>query len=367
MNTFTGNLGLGGLGFRPAESLAGMTVNEKWHIDELIIRPPHSTGGHFSVGYKATNIVDGNVAFLKAIDFSSAQQEADPLSAVKFMLDAYKFERDLLLLCKDKHMDRISIPLDHGHVNLPISSVFAQVYFLVFPMASGDLRAILHKMDGIDLAWKFRYLHNAAVGIKQLHAASIAHQDIKPSNLLLFPDKSGRLADLGRSHAAGLSAPHQGVNIAGDTSYAPFELHFQVPLDEDTRRYGCDAYLLGSLMQFTLTGVTTTADIASRINTGAVPMPSTIAQTYGEVLPYLLQAYEQSMEAFDAAVNSWSLEKKTADLISSTCRELCHPDHTRRGDSLAGSSPRTRFSMEKYVTRFDHLSNRLSVMVRRGN
>jgi len=352
---------------KPAESLAGMTVNTHWLVNELIVRPPHATGGFFSFGYSVVDTINGTAAFLKAIDFSSAMQTPDPIGSMKAMLDAYVFERDLLIMCKDKHMDKITVPLDHGHVDLPAFGFCAQVYFLIFPMANGDLRSIMKKLDGIDLSWKFRYLHNAAVGIKQLHGSAIAHQDIKPSNVLLFPDKSGKLADLGRSHAAGKVAPHSGCLIAGDQSYAPFELLFSVALDEDTRRYGCDVYLLGSLLLFTISGVTTTAEIVSYINSGTVSVPETSVRSYDEVLPYLCQAFELAMTSFQRQISGLGMDKKSEALVMQICRELNNPDHTRRGDPSMGARPSSRFSMERYISRFDMLSNRLSWMVRRGS
>lgn len=53
-----------------------------------------------------------------------------------------------------------------------------------------------------------------------LHGLDIAHQDLKPSNVL---------------------------PIAGDPTYAPPELLYNyVPADWNVRRYACDVYLLGA-------------------------------------------------------------------------------------------------------------------------
>jgi serine/threonine protein kinase len=37
-----------------------------------------------------------------------------------------------------------------------------------------------------DLAYRMRVLHNTAKGLNQLHVSQIAHQDIKPSNVVTF-------------------------------------------------------------------------------------------------------------------------------------------------------------------------------------
>lgn len=348
---------------KPAECLKGMTITglttgDQWHVDDIINRPPQATGGHFSVGYSVSNTKDNSIAFLKAIDFSAAMQHQDTLTAMKAMLDSYLFERDLLLVCKDKRMDKISIPIDHGQINLPQFGMCQHVYFLIFPMANGDIRSLLARSNGIDLACKFRYLHHAANGVKQLHDSAIAHQDIKPSNLLLFPDENGKLADLGRSHAAGLRVPHAQVPVAGDMTYAPFELLFNISVDEETRRYGCDVYLLGSLMLFMLSGVTATASMLSYIRNGQVTMASNV-RTYDEILPYLLKSYELTMAAFESNVGRMGMNKRNQEMTIQICRELIHPDHTRRGDLSQGGEPKRRFSMERYITRFNLLSERM--------
>ncbi len=60
----------------------------------------------------------------------------------------------------------------------------------------------------LDLAWTMRMLHHVAVGLQQLHGVGIAHQDLKPSNVLVFSDFISKLADLGRSAHADYEPPH---------------------------------------------------------------------------------------------------------------------------------------------------------------
>src|SRR5262249_27237780 len=116
---------------------------------------------------------------------------------------------------------------------------------------SGDVRKYLDVAARFDSAWVLRSLHHVATGLRQLHSAGIAHQDVKPSNVLVFDAKISKVADLGRASSQGESPPHEDHHIAGDPEYAPPELcyHHVVP-DWNQRRLGCDAYLLGSMVVF---------------------------------------------------------------------------------------------------------------------
>lgn len=95
--------------------------------------------------------------------------------------------------------------------------------FIMFELADGDVRKVIAKASQIDDAWRFNVLHDVAVGLQQLHSKKIAHQDLKPSNVLLFDaEKRGaKIGDLGRASIMGTGASHDQMTIAGAKSYAP--------------------------------------------------------------------------------------------------------------------------------------------------
>ena len=100
-----------------------------------------------------------------------------------------------------------------------------------------------------------RILHDVTVGISQLHRGNIAHQDIKPSNVLIFSDSDSKIGDLGRSSQRGVHAPHDALPFAGDQSYAPPEcLYGHIPQTWGERRLACDLYQIGSLIVFMYAG-----------------------------------------------------------------------------------------------------------------
>lgn len=237
---------------RPADCLAGMELNDDWVVDSIIHRPPTSTGGHFSVGYSATHTEDGKKGFLKAFDFSSALASPDPAQALNDLTDAYLYERNILEKCRDKRMRRIVVPLSGGAVNVRGSfGPLSRVVYLIFELADGDIRAQISKWQIIDVAWAFRSLHHSALGLQELHNAGIAHQDLKPSNVLYFPTEGTKISDLGRAKDIQIPSQQDGFQVPGDIGYAPPEQWYGWGVSADNEhRFLADIYHLGSLIFF---------------------------------------------------------------------------------------------------------------------
>src|SRR5205823_2049082 len=64
-------------------------------------------------------------------------------------------------------------------------------------------------------------LHHIATGLYQLHSAEVAHQDLKPSNILVFEGSTSKIADLGCASVKGVASPRDSAAFAGDRTYAP--------------------------------------------------------------------------------------------------------------------------------------------------
>ena len=117
-------------------------------------------------------------------------------------------------------------------------------------MADGDVRRVLNNSQTVDLAWKLHSLHDIAVAIQQLHNIQVSHQDLKPSNILLFKEES-KVGDLGRSTCAAIDSQYNLMPYSGDLSYAPFEILYNQPLsDSQEQFFATDCYLLGSLTRW---------------------------------------------------------------------------------------------------------------------
>ena len=227
--------------------MLGLTLKGDWHVVKKCSKTLSGTGGCFSVGYIVQK--SDKRAYLKALDFYSQLMIADdPARVMQPLLESYNFERDLLARCRDRRLSRVVVALDDGAVRLAGSTL--PVQYIIFELAEGDIRSQIGRADRLDLAWALRSLHQIAVGLQQLHAIGVAHQDTKPSNVLLFEEAGvSKISDLGRASLRGAEPPHEDEHYAGDPAYAPPELRYgEPPVDWDARRMGCDAYLLGSMI-----------------------------------------------------------------------------------------------------------------------
>jgi serine/threonine protein kinase len=257
------------------------------------------TGGSFSYGYRVTH-TDGRKAFLKALDYSQALRADDTPTALQALTAAYIFERSILQTCKTRRMDRVVQSIEFGNVTVDYTDL-GRVDYLILEIAEGDVRSFLSASKNIDLAWKLRALHHIATGLHQLHAVNIAHQDVKPSNVLVFDTTVSKIADLGSASQKGSVCPRDDRDFAGDPAYAPPELLYgHRDPDWTTRRFGCDAYHLGSMVGFMFTGLNATSLLFSRM--AADHYYGVWKGTYEEVLPYLRDAFGLALESFAQCV-----------------------------------------------------------------
>lgn len=346
-----------------AENLSGHVLATGWTVGEKIAKPPGTTGGFFSVCYR---IFRGNeTGFLKAFNFAKFFQLANShgqskavVDVISEMIDAYKYERDLSELCRGRHVTKVAFVRDSGEHSVngfPITIV----PYLIFDTADGDVRQQITFARGLEAPWKLRSLHSVAVGLKQLHAIDVSHQDLKPSNILLFRDES-KIGDLGRSTCLALPSPLQNAPFAGDWTYAPPEiLYHQIEPDWRTRSFSVDSYLFGSLIVFYFSCLTMTALVRKNL-------PDDVSWeryrgSYGEVVPYVLQAFESALEEFAACVDPEWLRADLRTMVS----YLCHPVPEQRGHPKGVRTEATRFDLERVVSRLDLLHKRSRYQVAR--
>jgi hypothetical protein len=177
---------------------------------------------------------------------------------------------------------------------------------------------------------------------------------MKPSNVLKFKDGPFKVCDLGRASIKGVAAPHDHFHVPGDHGYAPPELLFgQVHADFVVRRWGCDAYLLGSLATFLVCGSSMTALLVDELDPAA--RPRFWNGTYAAVLPQVRAAFGRAIERMESELPDAAPYKKELVLC---IRQLCDPDPDVRGH------PNTRatladvgnvYDLERYLSIFDRL------------
>jgi eukaryotic-like serine/threonine-protein kinase len=329
----------------PAEELEGTTLPDGWIVGRRVSPRPGGTGGTFSIGYLVRHS-DGREGFLKGMDFSRAFARADMPDEIKRIAAAYTFERDICLKCQESGITRIVHALAHGIQPHPLGRHLSVLY-LIFERADGDVRAILDLQPAFDLVFALRTLHGIAAALQQLHAAQMAHQDVKPSNVLVFAaEQKAKLGDLGRAWSKDMPAPHDAYPIAGALSYAPLELAMGLPLDEKHKRFGVDLYLLGSLTVFFFSRVHINALITKHLDPSF--RVSATSYTYAEALPYFQAAFADALLEFGLQV-----PPSMRDQLTTIVSQLCEPDHLKRGNP--GYTGINRFRLVRYVSLFDAL------------
>ena len=340
-----------------SENLEGLTLDTGWRVGPRVQKAPGATGGFFSVCYTVTK--DGEECFLKAFNFSKflslARQHGQNrqiIDVIGDMITAYRYERDLSALCKNRRITKVVFVKDAGE-QIVTGYPITLVPYLVFDIADGgDVRSQLSFASALESEWKLRSLHSVAVGVKQLHGIDVSHQDLKPSNVLLFSGES-KIGDLGRSTCRTLDSPMKDEPFAGDYSYAPPEILYGAhESDWRKRSFACDTYLLGSLIVYYFSGLTMTALLRKNLD-DAVSWERHRG-SYSEVQPYVLNAFSRALDEFDQSIQDDFLSRELRPMVTN----LCHPVPSKRAYG-PGNVAGTALSMERVISRLDFLADRV--------
>lgn len=239
---------------------------------------------------------------MKVLDPTLDQDAIDPLVDLKTRLDSFLHERNIAFKTRDRKLRSVVRALGEGTLDQHATGVGNPATYLLFELATGDLREQIDLSRRFDLAYRLRVLHNTAKGLSQLHTAQIAHQDLKPSNVVTF-DRTSRgeldttkIADLGHAHDRRIPRPDADRVIAGDPSYAlPEQLYDQCPDDWDARRCAADLYQLDSLSVFLMTGVGATQLIGGHLRPEH-HWDVWLGGSYADILPHLIEATDAVLE-----------------------------------------------------------------------
>ena len=342
----------------PAEQLAGKDLPNGWKVESLVDRPENATGGYFSTSYVVRS-AHGGLAFLKAMDYRKALESPDPARDLQIMTSAFNFERALLERCVSNNLSRIVRVLDSGTIPPKEGDPSSVVQYLIFELARGDIRSFVDFGEDFDNAWTLRTIHQASAALRQLHYAQIAHQDVKPSNVLVFETDRSKLADLGRAFDRHSTSPFDDLECAGDLTYAPPELLYgYIHPDWRVRRIACDLYLLGSIVVFLYMGVSVSHLVFPRLD--KKHHYDQWGGDYGEVLPYLQQVFSQVFRELRQRIPA-----DFVDELVEAVTQLCDPDPHKRGHPKSIRHGSRQYSLERFVSKFDLLARRAELSTNR--
>lgn len=345
----------------PAEQLLGVELNNGWKVIEKLETNPElsDSGGFFSCQYLVQRS-DGYRAFLKAMDFRGAFGAPNPMLEMQRLTAEFLYEKEINKHCSDKKLSRVVRCLDAGDVEIDPSAIDkGRVEYLIFEKAdNGDVRQHIRLSPEDTTAWSLKALHEIAVGVQQLHANSIAHLDIKPSNAVVFESHGTKVSDLGSSVHEEKQVPHA-IAFSGDKTYAPPEVLYNYnPPDWRTHRLGCDLYMLGGILVFFFCGASMTA----RLEAELAPVHRYASGIkYDAALPYLQHAFSSVLRDLQTCFPE-PIRKDLTEMVA----QLCEPDFNRRGHpkNLAGKYI-PQHGLERFVGKLATLSKKASIEAKR--
>lgn len=344
--------------------LEGQKKNKKWEVIEKVSRRPGSTGGTFSIGYIVVD-ESGNRAFMKATDIGLlTRDKTNFLENLGRATSEQGFERKILDICHGNNMDKIVRCLDYGEFSTVHNNIQDVVFFLIFEPAEGDIRTQISASKREDLVWMLHALHNLSTAIWQLHKADISHNDIKPSNILVFEEYLQKLSDMGRATSGKMSGPFDVFECPGQVTYAAPEQLYDFYQDTGFHdvpfnfRRASDMYLLGSMLYFFITGQMLTPSISTFLR--IEHHPNHWKGTFEDVLPYWRDAYGGTIDIFTRNLekNANEVLTDTSDKLLACFKQLAEPDPRLRGHPSNLNSKSDQYSFERFISLFNLLRTR---------
>ena len=346
-----------------AENLEGERLLDGWTVVSRVPDRAGATGGNFSISYVVRHD-DGREGFCKVLNYQMAFHAADPAAELQALTEAYTFERDLLRQCGQQRLSRVVLSVADGQMRRA-GFALPTVSYIVFEVADGDIRKALDTTPDVTAAVKLRWLHHAATGLRQLHDHGVAHQDVKPSNVLVFPrddtgDRPSKIGDLGRATDQARPMWHDALAIAADSAYAPPEqLYGATPGGFGPRRLACDVYQLGSIATFLLEGATMNALLTLELH--PTFHWTNWRGSYDDVLPYVRDAFGRALGRVRTAV----VDMEDVDRLVALIGYLCDPDPALRGHHVSRARRGNQYALERVVTELDLLARRAAVYAAR--
>ena len=209
----------------PSDELASGQILGSYRIDRVVGR------GGAGVVYRAIREPDGGVVALKVIRSALAHDE--------------------VALRRFQHEARAASRIRHPHLVplLEAGESDGRPFLVSRFMSGGSLSDRLEEGGPLGVQAAIELVGQIASGLAALHAAGFVHRDVKTANVLLEPDGTAALGDLGLARGGGdtmLTAPGRAI---GTPDYLAPEL-----IRSGEASVASDVYALGCVAFAALTG-----------------------------------------------------------------------------------------------------------------
>jgi serine/threonine protein kinase len=235
--------------------IIGQTLEGGWIVHEL--RQVQRDAASACRSYVARNAKGAN-AFVKVLD----PRANGSLEEAQNHLSQFIYERAIVDVCSERNMHRVIRGLAYGVLKTP-EPFSVSLHYLVFEWAECDLRSQIDLDERSHLAVVLRWLHHVATGLQQLHFSEIAHQDVKPANILVMADETAKIGDMGRAHRHAM--PLNYVKQERDITYSAPELLYGGAVNSFEERCAADMYAFGGLVFFLVSGTSLNAELTREL------------------------------------------------------------------------------------------------------
>lgn len=337
-----------------ASNLVGHIINN-WTVIEKKEKKPEDSGGFFSSSYIVEHRDTKRKAFLKAINIGYSMPMFSGITrtqALQRITTAFNHEETLVKKCADRRLDKIVVGIESGeytHAGHPY-----HVPYLIFELGDGgDVRRHTN-MQKPNLTWRLRVFHHTCVGLHQLHSNGINHQDLKPSNVVIFGQTTAKIGDLGRATTAEPNTLYSEPQCWGDLDYQPIEFQYQYfEPDTELRVKAADIYMLGGILAYLTSEIHFFSHLLTKIN--PIYHPSKWTGGYLAALPAIQLGTNEAV----ADVIQNLPDQIKAD-IKALLLGLCHPEPSKRGHpTTTNLNVAKKFSLERVITTADLLATRI--------
>jgi serine/threonine protein kinase len=332
--------------------LIGVSLADGWNIralrddiDSGAIRIP-------TVRFDAINSA-GEKARVVILDLRLDGNAPDELKDLELRLQVFNYQRDLVERLANDRLRGIVRALHTGSIAYPLAPL-GRLYYLIFEWSEDDLRSQVSLHEKFDVVYAIRVLHQAATALHELHFREVAHQSIRPADVLIF-DGQAKLGEL--SCAVHGRKPRPDGSPMIDWTCAPPEVLYKAPLTSLNDRLLIDLYQLGSLIAYLFSGTSLSTQLGQRLH--AIHHWRQWTGSFADALPHVNHAFSEVLRSLEPTFPS----ECRAPLLTAL-RELCAPDPSRRGHPLNIAGQGIQSSTERYISLFDLLGKRVERALR---